>query len=93
MALRALAREAASTGDARAAHGYLARARAVATRRESAHEHAAIELCHAEILALLDPGAEMQARALSARGAFEALGMPWHADRARALLGGGERSA
>jgi class 3 adenylate cyclase/tetratricopeptide (TPR) repeat protein len=87
MAFRALARDAAGVGDRQRAERYLARARQVAERRESAHEHAATELCHAEVLTALDPAADVRSRAAAALESFERMSMHWHAHRARALAG------
>jgi tetratricopeptide (TPR) repeat protein len=87
MALRALARDAAAVGEAERAQHYLARARRVATLRESAHERAATELCGAEVLAMLNPEADVRAQAAAALRLFEGMNMHWHALRARALAG------
>ena len=91
LAYRALARDAAGSGDARRAHHYLSQAHRVATRRDSAHERASTQLCHAEAAAVLGAHDDARAQAVAALEAFQAMGMRWHAHRAGELLARAER--
>jgi tetratricopeptide (TPR) repeat protein len=86
MAYRALATHAANEGDAKRAQRYLASARQVATQRNSAHERASTQLCAAQVALALGSAVEARAQAAAALDAFEAMGMRWHAQRARDLL-------
>ena len=82
MASRAIARLCAQEGDVRRTARWIARARAIAERRESRHEHAVTTLCEGEI-AIFQSERE---RALSclqfALQEFSAMGMRWHCSRA-----------
>ena len=85
MTYRALARAAAAGhGKAPAAH-YLALAITAGEARQSRHEIATTRLCAAEIAAARDDRAQALASLDQAETAFEAMAMPWHLARARAL--------
>ena len=82
---RALALNAARLNQFARADRYLARAKASALRRGSAHEAASNQLCEAQVL--LDRGAGTQARVQldRAMAEFESMAMHWHLERARRL--------
>ncbi|CAN5457751.1 hypothetical protein BH11PSE9_BH11PSE9_16350 [soil metagenome] len=82
---RALARMSAKAGDAARADHYLALARRSAEARGSAHEHAATELCRAEIeLARGHRGPAGEALDAAA-AAFESMRMAWHLAQSEVL--------
>lgn len=93
MACRAMARLAARDADGHGTERWLARARAIARRRDSAHEEAVNYLCEGEIA--LWQGRRPQANALldTAGQAFTALGMSWHQAEAARLMNDGPRAA
>ena len=82
---RALALNAARLNQFARADRYLARAKASASARGSAHEAACNQLCEAQVL--LNRGADAQARTQLERAmtSFEAMAMHWHLERARRL--------
>ena len=86
MTYRALARDCAATGDNVRARHYIALAQRVAERRESPHEAASNRLCAAELALARHARDEARSDAQFALEAFEALGMHWHAERARTLV-------
>ncbi len=84
MSYRALALQTA-TAAPQAAARYLRLAGQVAAIRGSAHEHAATELCAAEVALLQGRPALAQAPLDAASAGFAALQMPWHAAQAEDL--------
>jgi hypothetical protein len=93
MACRAMARLAAQDGDAQGAERWLARARAIARTRESAHEEAVNALCEGEVA--LAQGKTERAAALldTATHAFAGMGMSWHLAGATRLRQGLPRAS
>lgn len=79
---RALARMAATQGDARRAEHYLGWARQVADFRNSRRERALNLLTQAEMAALLRRPANARTLAHDAAGEFDAMKMAWHLNRA-----------
>jgi class 3 adenylate cyclase/tetratricopeptide (TPR) repeat protein len=87
MTSRALALDAADHGDAARARRWLARAEAVAARRQSAHETACNRLCAAQLAAREGRDGEARQTAAAAQRDFTALQMDDHARLAQRLLG------
>jgi hypothetical protein len=88
MGCRALARLAASRGDSARSLHYLALAEREAARRDSPRERAVNQLVRSELAPALGAAADAAPLASSAAEAFEAMGMHWHLQRARKVLGG-----
>ncbi len=86
VAYRALARDAAARHDVERAQRYLAAARHIGVRRESAHEAAVNELCASQIALSADALRLARRHADAALAGFEAMEMHWHAAQARAVL-------
>lgn len=85
LACRALARAAGMDGDQVRAERWLDLARRSALARDSAHEHAATELCRAQIAAQLGHRDEARRALEAASPAFERMQMRWHQGLADAL--------
>jgi ATP/maltotriose-dependent transcriptional regulator MalT len=85
MACRAMARLAAQEGDAVQIDSWLARARAIARTRDSAHEEAVNDLCESEIAFGQSRTAHGHALLDAAEKAFTSMAMPAHGNRARLL--------
>jgi len=83
---RALARDAAQSGDAAGAAKWLARARRIAARRDSWHEAAANDLCAAEVARFAGELGRARLLAETAASTFERLEMPWHLEQARGVI-------
>ena len=86
MGCRALARVAASRGDAARAQHYMDGAARAAAFRNSPREQAVNQLANAELARAADARTQARALAETAAEAFEAMRMDWHLASARTLL-------
>lgn len=86
MASRAIARLCAQEGDVRRTARWIARARAIAERRESRHEHAVTTLCEGEIAIFRNERERAADCVRLAMQEFSAMNMRWHHSRAVELL-------
>jgi tetratricopeptide (TPR) repeat protein len=90
-AYRVLAQLAAAAGESPAqVEAQLARARLAGERRGSRHEHVKTLLVQAQLLLERGQRADGERIARDCRAAARELGMPWYAERARALSAPGE---
>jgi tetratricopeptide (TPR) repeat protein len=85
MAGRAMARAAAQGHDHGRVDHYLSGALRVSEARQSRHEIAVTQLCHAEIAAARDQRGAAQQWLEQATDGFESMAMEWHLERARTL--------